>query len=378
MSVSPPSTDPADATAPGEPPRWRGLTRAQRLGLVATFVAAGAAGALHYGGAAGIAAFTAATLALGGLAWLVSFATEALGERTGPAVTGVLQSTLGNLPELFVVIFALRAGEVVVAQASIVGSLLANALLVLGFTLIAGARAAPDGVMRFHRRLPNDTATLLMLAVFIIVLLGISGAANDRASRHQTEISAIGAVALLSVYVFWLLGYLRPRTGGVEPALATHRQAPHLSLAVTIALLAAGGAGAALVSEWFIAELEPAIETLGVSRAFAGLVIVAIAGNAAEHVAGIFLAAKGKSDLAVSVVKNSVSQIAVFLFPVLILISLAFESRLTFVIPPVQIGALFLMAIAVWQVTGDGEAEAFEGWALVALYVLTAVVTFYE
>jgi Ca2+:H+ antiporter len=377
MSVSPPNTDPADATAPDERRRWRGLTRGQGLGLLATFVAAGAAGSLHYGGASGIAAFTAATLALGGLAWLVSFATEALGERTGPAVTGVLQSTLGNLPELFVVIFALRAGEVVVAQASIVGSLLANALLVLGFTLIAGARVAPDGVMRFHRRLPNDTATLLMLAVFIIVLLGISGGANDRASQHQTEISAIGAVALLSVYLFWLLGYLRPRTG-VEPALATHVGGPHLSLRVTIALLAAGGAGAALVSEWFIAELEPAVETLGISKAFAGLVIVAIAGNAAEHVAGIFLAAKGKSDLAVSVVKNSVSQIAVFLFPVLILISLAFDNHLTFVIPPVQIGALFLMAIAVWQVTGDGEAEAFEGWALVALYVLTAVVTFYE
>jgi Ca2+:H+ antiporter len=372
-----PSADPAEATAPDERRRYRGLTRLQVLGLLATLVATGAAGALHYGGAPGIAAFALATLALGGLAWLVSFATEALGERTGPAVTGVLQSTLGNLPELFVVVFALRAGETVVAQASIVGSLLANAFLVLGLTLIAGARAAPDGVMRFHRRLPNDTATLLMLAVFIIVLLGISGGANDRASRHQVEISAIGAVALLSVYIFWLHGYLRRRPG-VEPALESTSHRAHLVLPLVLALLAGGGVGAALVSEWFIAELEPAIDTLNISRPFAGLVIVAIAGNAAEHVAGVFLAMKGKSDLAVSVVKNSVSQIAVFLFPVLVLISLAFEHRLTFVIPPVQIGALFLMAIAVWQVTGDGEAEAFEGWALVALYVIMAVVTFYE
>jgi Ca2+:H+ antiporter len=376
MEVSPSTSTPAGAPAPPEARRLAGLTRAQLIGLVLTFLAAGIAGALHYAGAAGVAAFGAATLALGGLAWLVSFATEALGERTGPALTGVLQSTLGNLPELFVVIFALRAGEVVVAQASIVGSILANALLVLGFTLIAGARAAPDGVMRFHKRLPNDTATLLMMAVFIIVLLGISGGAEDRASQHQTEISAIGAVALLSVYVFWLFGYLRPRAG-VEPALE-HHGTPHLTLRLTLGLLAVSAVGAALVSEWFIAELGPAIETLGISEAFAGLVIVAIAGNAAEHVAGIFLAAKGKADLAVSVVKNSVSQIAVFLFPVLILISLAFDNHLTFVIPPVQIGALFLMAIAVWQVTGDGEAEAFEGWALVALYVLTAVVTFYE
>ena len=375
MAVRP--SEPAEVTAPDEQRRFRGLTRLQVLTLLVTLVVTGAAGSLHYGGAPGIAAFAAAAVALGGLAWIVSFATEALGERTGPALTGVLQSTLGNLPELFVVIFALRAGEVVVAQASIVGSLLANAFLVLGLTLIAGARAAPDGVMRFHKRLPNDTATLLLLAVFIIVLLGISGAANDRASQHQVEISAAGAVALLSVYVFWLYGYLRGRPGA-EPALESEPHGPRLAMPLVLCLLAAGGVGAALVSEWFIAELEPAIETLGVSRAFAGLVIVAIAGNAAEHVAGVFLAAKGKSDLAVSVVKNSVSQIAVFLFPALVLISLAFQNRLTFVLPPVQIGALFLMAIADWQVTGDGEAEAFEGWALVALYVLMGVVTFYE
>jgi Ca2+:H+ antiporter len=231
--------------------------------------------------------------------------------------------------------------------------------------------------MRFHRRLPNDTATLLLLAVFIIVLLGISGGANDRASHHQTQISAVGAVALLSVYVIWLWGYLRGRPGA-EPAREEHPLGVRLPLGLVIGLLAVGGAGAALVSEWFIDELDPAIETLHLSKAFAGLVIVAIAGNAAEHVAGVFLAAKGKSDLAVSVVKNSVSQIAVFLFPALVLISLAFDHHLTFVLPPVQIGALFLMAIAVWQVTGDGEAEVFEGWALVALYVLMAVVTFYE
>src|SRR5205085_1617046 len=229
----------------------------------------GAAGALHYGGAPGIATFALATVALAGLAWQVSFATEALGERTGPALTGVLQSTLGNLPELFVVIFALRAGETVVAQASIVGSLLANAFLVLGLTLIAGARAAPDGVMRFHRRLPNDTATLLLLAVFIIVLLGISGGANDRASRHQVEISAAGAVALLSVYLFWLYGYLR-RPSKAEPALASSVHRPRLGIPIVLGVLAASGVGAALVSDWFIAALDPAIETLNISRTFAG------------------------------------------------------------------------------------------------------------
>jgi Ca2+:H+ antiporter len=120
------------------------------------------------------------------------------------------------------------------------------------------------------------------------------------------------------------------------------------------------------------------VDAIGISKAFTGLVIVAIAGNAVENVAGIFLAAKGKSDLAISVVKNSVAQIAVFLFPTLVLLSLFFSDRLTFVLGPVYIGALVLTAIAVWQITGDGEAVEFEGWALVALYGILAVLTFYE
>ena len=113
-------------------------------------------------------------------------------------------------------------------------------------------------------------------------------------------------------------------------------------------------------------------------RAFTGLVIVAIAGNAVENVVGVTLAAKGQSDLAISVVKNSVAQIAAFLFPALVLISLAFENRLTFVLNPVYVGALLVMAIAIWQITGDGEAVLYEGLALIALYVVLATVTWFE
>jgi Ca2+:H+ antiporter len=119
------------------------------------------------------------------------------------------------------------------------------------------------------------------------------------------------------------------------------------------------------------------MDKLNLSEAFAGLVIVAIAGNAVENVAGIVLAAKGQPDLAVSIVKNSVAQIACFLFPVLVLVSLLFATPLTFAMPPLLIGALVLTAIAVWQITGDGEAAMFEGLALVALYVLVATITLY-
>ncbi|MGP0100556.1 MAG: sodium:proton exchanger, partial [Solirubrobacteraceae bacterium] len=163
------------------------------------------AGVADYGSWSAVPRFAVATLALAGLAWVVSFATEQLGERFGPGVTGMMQSTLGNLPELFVVIFALQKGELVVAQTAIIGSILANALLVLGLVIVVGARVAPDGIMRFSTRLPRDTATLLQVTVFIIVLLGLSLAAHDPASHHVDSISAIGAVCLLVVYATWVV-----------------------------------------------------------------------------------------------------------------------------------------------------------------------------
>src|SRR5215217_6373082 len=140
------------------------------MGVIGAVTAAAATA--HYAGAPSVLTFVIATAALAGLAYVVSFATEQVGERFGPAVTGLLQSTLGNLPELFVVIFALRAGQTVVAQTSIIGSIFANALLVLGLVVVVGARRSEDSCMRFGRRLANDTATLLLLCNFIIVLIG--------------------------------------------------------------------------------------------------------------------------------------------------------------------------------------------------------------
>src|SRR5271168_1890892 len=186
-------------------PRERSL-----LGLIALLAAL--AGVANYQTWAAVPRFAIATLALAGLAWVVSFGTEQLGERFGPGVTGMLQSTLGNLPELFVVIFALQKGELIVAQTAIIGSIRANALLVLGLVIVVGARRAPDGIMRFSTRLPRDTATLLQVTVFIIVLLGLSLAAHDPASHHVKTISAIGAVCLLIVYGTWVVPYLRTDT----------------------------------------------------------------------------------------------------------------------------------------------------------------------
>jgi Ca2+:H+ antiporter len=320
-----------------------------------------------------VAAFILAGLALAGVAWIVSFATEQVGHRFGPAITGLLQATLGNLPEFFVVIFALNAGQLIVAQTAILGSILVNALLVLGLVIVVGARREPKRIMRFSPRLPNDTATLLMVTSFIILLVGLANGAHDPASHHIKTISVIGAVAILVVYSFWVRQYLTSE----QPATAPGAK-PRLSTTESLILLGVAGLAAAFTSDWFVHALQPTIHTLGISQGFAGLVIVATAGNAVEHAVGVVLAAKGQIELALAVVKNSISQIAAFLFPVLVLVSLLTSTTLTFALAPVYTGALIGTAVLVWQITTDGEATPFEGVALISAFVILATVAWFE
>jgi Ca2+:H+ antiporter len=394
------------------------LGRSDRIVLVGVAVFTLLAGLGYYGGWNSIVAFVFATIALAGLAHVVAVGVESVGELLGAGIAGFMQATLGNLPELFLVVFALREGEAVVAQSTVIGSIFSNALLVLGIVIVVGSRKAQDGVMRFGHRLANDTATLLIAATFIIVIVGLSLQTHDPASSHVNTVSTVAAIGLLVVYVFWVVPYIRssnapsdeatpavagpdgPRVsradatagGGVAvaeapPAVAAPAADPvdpadevihHLPLKVGIVLLAIGGVGAAFVSDWFVKALAPTVDQLGISRAFAGLVIAAIAGNAVENITAVILASKGQADLAVSVVKNSVGQMAAFMWPALVLISLPLATKLTFSLHPVYIGALLVTALAMWQITGDGEAVAFEGLALIAIYLTLAGITLYE
>jgi Ca2+:H+ antiporter len=402
------------------------LGRTERIVIGGVGVFTLLAGIAHYGAWASIIAFLFATVALAGLAHVVSVGVESVGELLGAGIAGFMQATLGNLPELFLVIFALREGEAIVAQSTVIGSIFSNALLVLGLVIVVGSRRSPGGVMRFGHRLANDTATLLIAATFIIVIVGLSLQTHDPASSHVNTVSTVAAIGLLIVYAFWVVPYIRASNapgeeaaGGVaaahsggadggngglvaraEPhvgaagggvAVAEAQQVMtgaepageddvhhHIPLKVGIVLLAIGGVGAAFVSDWFVTALAPTVDQLGISRAFAGLVIAAIAGNAVENITAVILASKGQADLAVSVVKNSVGQMAAFMWPALVLISLPLASKLTFSLSPVYIGALLVTALAMWQITGDGEAVAFEGLALIAIYLTLAGITLYE
>ena len=328
------------------------------------------AGVLHFAGANAVLTFVVAAVALAALASLVGHATEQLGERLGPGATGVLQSGLGNLPELFVAIFALRAGLVTVIQAALVGSILGNSLLVLGLAFLVGGLR--HGTQRFDLEAPRLIATLTLLSVSALIMPTLAHSLHTPAGAHPDALSAAGAVALLVVFIASIPFSLK---GGAS-AVATPEEAAHAAvwpIWLAAVILGIAGVGAAFVSDWFVAALEPAIAALHLSNAFTGLVIVAIAGNAVENVVGIQLAARNKPDYALSVILNSSLQVALGLTPVLVLLSLVIGgTHLTLVLPGLLVAAVALTAVLSAVIVFDGESNWLEGLALIGLYCIIA------
>jgi Ca2+:H+ antiporter len=351
------------------PPRLEDdISTLSRGDLVSLGLAVGTtvvAAAVTFAGAGPVVGFVACAAALSLLATMVGHGTEQLGSRMGPGATGVLQSALGNLPELFVCIFALRAGLVHVVQAALVGSILANSLLVLGLALLVGG--LKNGTQRFSSEAPRMMVTLMMLAVAALAVPTLATGLHTPAAAHPAALSAACAVVLLCVFAASLPFSLRG-----DPAVVLDKEAPGHApwpLWLAIAVLVGASVGAAFVSEWFVEALSPAMKTLGISEAFSGLVVVAIAGNAVENVVGIQLAARNKPDYAMSVVLNGSLQIALALVPMLVLVSIFIAPvPLTLVMPPLLVAALALSAVVSAFIIYDGESIWLEGVALIGLY----------
>ncbi len=381
----------------------RPLQKTQRITLAAAVGLTAIAGLAVAVGASDVTRFVLAGLALAAVAALVGQSIEQVGERLGPGATGVLQSTLGNLPELFVALFALDKGLIDVVQAALIGSVLGNVLLVLGCAFVAGGLRY--GTQRFDPEEPRLNASLLLLVVAALLVPTLAYRLHTPAAAHISVLSDACGIALLIVYAATLPFYLRRRelaqTGAAEtapvqpvpaepvpaepvpaepvaaqpvPEQPGARLAPEpWPLALSVTLLAVGSLGAALASDWFVTPLEPAIESLGLSQAFTGLVVVAIASNAVEHTVGIRFALKAKPEYAISTTLNSPLQVALLLMPVLVLLSrVVGPTELTLVFPPLLVAALGVAAVVVGLIVFDGEYTWIEGVALIALYCIIA------
>jgi Ca2+:H+ antiporter len=335
--------------------------------------------------------FVFAVIALAGGAVAVSEATERLAHRLSPAATGVVQSTLGNLPELFLAIFALQAGLVEVVAAALVGSVLGNALFVLGLALLAGGLR--HGRIRFSTAANRLYATELFLGVAALVVPFLATRPGEPDFGHAEELSAFVSIVLLILFAASVPISLRLRAVGpgstpdVE-AVSQIEEAADVGLAVpaqhlpplgqTLLLLGGSAASAAFVADWFVEALEPAMGAIGMSEAFAGLIVVAIAGNAIEHLAGVTAAWKNRGDLAMSLILNSTLQVVLFLAPVIVLLSFFVAPvPLTLVFDPLLLGMLAVTVLLVEAIVIDGEANAFEGAMLLGLYAIVGAAVWF-
>jgi Ca2+:H+ antiporter len=345
------------------------MKRKEQVIITGAFAVAAVAGLLYYTHANAVISFVVTAAALAMLAMVVGDATEQLGKRMGPGATGILQSALGNLPELFVCIFALRAGLDHVVQAALVGSILGNSLLVFGLALFLGG--LKNGRQVFNSGPPKMIITLMILAFAALAIPTLTHRLHTQADRHLNSLNIFVAIVLLVLFGASTYFFLK----GDKAVVAVHEeeQSKQWSLPTALIILALSGVAAAFVSDWFVEALQPAMKTLGINETFAGLVIVAIAGNAIENLVGIQLALRNQSDYAVSVILNSSLQIALGLFPLLVILSYFLGGAiLSFVLPPMLLVSLALAVIVSAFIVFDGESIWMEGLALVGLYCLIA------
>jgi len=335
-----------------------------------------AAGILHNTNGNPVLSFLAATVALGAIARLVVRSVEAISDRIGQGLNGTLQSLLGNLPEIFVILFALKAGLYEIVKATIVGSVIANILLVMGIAFVVSGRKF--GRQAFNVVSARQLSMLLALSVFALAIPSLAASFNTPAVEHERQITVIISLLLIVLFLASIPDTIRhvdhesPVTGTNEALVAAaeadeHGQWP-FNIAALMVLVAI--TGSIVVSSWFVDVLPTAMSTLGISEAFAGLIIVALASNVVEGFSGIQLAARGQQSYALQIILQSPVQVAMIIAPLIALAApLVGAATFTLVLSPLLLAVMFMAVFIAIVVVSDGQSTWFEGAALITLYL---------
>ncbi|TFB03378.1 Vacuolar calcium ion transporter [Trichoderma ghanense] len=369
-----------------------------------------------------IAVFVVNFIAIVPLAALLSFATEEIALRTGETLGGLLNATFGNAVELIVAIIALIDNKVAIVQTSLIGSILSNLLLVMGFCFFFGGLRRPE--QHFNTTVAQTAASMLALAAASVIVPTVFDAAANTPTDKVAKLSRGTAVILLIVYaaylafqlgthqaVFseqsqkvpakpWSSGSANPdiKQGLLLPGSVVHRgivnkegrpianpedeeeeeELPTLHFGVAVGLLAGSTAIIALCAEFMVGSIDAITANGGLSEEFVGLILLPIVGNAAEHATAVTVAVKDKMDLAIGVAVGSSMQVALFLIPLLVVIGWGMgieEMNLSF--DTFQVAVMFVAVLLVNYLIGDGKSHWLEGWLLICLYAIIAVCAFW-
>ena len=357
-----------------------------RFALIATGIATLAAIALSFTAAPPLLVFIVAALSILGLAALLGGATEELGAHLGHRVGGILNATVGNVGEIIIAIFAIKAGLIDLVKASIAGSIIGNLLLVFGASVMVGG--LKHGVQRFDPRSAGMNAAQLVMATIGLVVPATFAAliGGERVARNFPPIEHLTlGVAGLLIVVYGLSVYYdltRPldrsvRSGDEMHTAAALGEAAKRHWSRPLGLLLVSAAALAWVSEILVGAIEPVIHQVGVSELFLGAIVIPIIGNLAEHTVALQLARKNQMDFAIAVSLGSATQVALFAAPLLVFISLALGHPLTLVFTPFEVLAVGAGAVIAALVAIDGETNWLEGVQLVATYLILAIAFFF-
>lgn len=350
---------------------------ATALATVATIV-------LRYAGADPVLVFAVSCLAILGLAGILGHATEELGVHTGPRIGGILNATVGNVGEIIIAVFALKAGLVDLVKASITGSILGNILLVFGASVLVGG--AKHGIQRFDPRTAGMNAVQLVLATIGLIVPAtfalLVGGEHVAQNFWPIENVTIGvAILLLFLYGLSVVYDLTRPLGttvrsGDEASSVAHTKVPG-GWKGPLLVLVVSAAALAWTSEILVGAVEPVVHTLGISEFFLGIILIPIIGNLAEHAVSIQLAYKNQMDFAVAVSLGSATQIALFAAPVLVFLSIPLGHPLTLVFAPFEVVAIAGASVIAALIAIDGESNWLEGAQLIAVYLILAVAFFF-
>jgi Ca2+:H+ antiporter len=347
-----------------------------------------AAIALELAHAEPVLVFAAAALGVIPCAAVMGESTEAIAARTGPGIGGLLNVTFGNAPELIIAFFALLEGLQEVVKASIAGSVIGNILLVMGASMVVGGWKREK--QTFSHTAANAQSAMLLLALAALIMPalfqlvhggGLPSVGDERVDfGSDLEHLSLGvAIVLLATYIAGLFFSLKTHRAVFNPyGDEPEEEAHHWSVRRAALMLAGSAVLVGVMSEVLVGSISEASEDIGLSQFFVGVFVVAIVGNAAEHWVAVLVAAKDKMDLAVNIAIGSSAQIALFVAPVLVLLSFAVgPDPMALVFNGYELGGLLFAVLIANLVTQEGESNWFEGVQLIALYVVLGLVFYF-
>ncbi|HET6792702.1 MAG TPA: calcium/proton exchanger [Actinomycetota bacterium] len=303
------------------------------------------------------------------LAGLIGRSTEQLALHIGPRLGGLINATFGNVTELIIAIFLILEDKVEIVKASLTGSILGNLLLVLGLSFFLGGLRHEE--QEYNARAASVHATSLVLAVTGLLMPALFALGGNHSLIQREVVSGTVAAVLIALYV-----------GALAFTLVTHEhlfrtpaehEEPTWSRRKAMGLLLASTGLVALMSEFLVGSMEPAIERLGLSELFVGLILIPIIGNAAEHSSAVLFALRNKVDVTLEIAIGSSTQIALFVAPALVFISLLAGHPMDFVFSTFEVAAVALSTFLVFMISVDGRSNWLEGAQLMGAYGIMAI-----